>query len=116
MKTATRQMIELALSNDATVSGEMADAIGKVLNGNVSSGGPQPDGPLLMNMTGAAKLIGVSRVTLWRMVKEGVLRPVEIMPGVFRIRRGDLHRISTNYAKYRPVRRGGCAERSRQKT
>ena len=66
----------------------------------------QPEQPLLLTMTAAAKLLGVSRVTLWRMVKDGDIRPVEITPNVFRIRRQDLNKIASRYAKYRPTPRG----------
>jgi len=49
-----------------------------------------PTGPLLMGMSAGAKFIGVSRATLWRMVKNGRLTKVEILPNSFRLRRADL--------------------------
>ena len=52
-------------------------------------------GPLLMGMTASAKLLGVSRATLWRMIKGGFLRKVEVLPGSFRIRRADLETIAS---------------------
>jgi len=64
-----------------------------------------------MTMKDAADLLGVSRVTIWRMVREHVLRPVEIRPGVFRVRRADLHQLSASYASYSPAPRGRFAER-----
>jgi len=49
-----------------------------------------PTGPLLLGMSAGAKFIGVSRATLWRMVKNKRLTKVEILPGSFRLRRSDL--------------------------
>ncbi len=110
MKPATREMIRLALASDETVHGEVARCIEAVLVGNPPGGDAFEDnGPLLMTMTAAAAFLGVSRVTVWRMVKEGRLRPVEIRSGVFRIRRADLHELSASYAPYRPTPRGRSA-------
>lgn len=53
-----------------------------------------PAGPLLLGMTAAAKLLGISRATLWRMIKAGVLQKVEVLPGSFRMRRADLERLA----------------------
>ncbi len=47
-------------------------------------------GPLLMTMTEGAKLLGVSRATLWRLSKFGRLPKVELFPGSLRVRRQDL--------------------------
>jgi excisionase family DNA binding protein len=46
--------------------------------------------PAFIRMFEAAKLLGVSRSTLWRMVKAGRLDRVEIRPGSFRLRRAQL--------------------------
>jgi len=55
-----------------------------------------------MTMVDAADFLGVSRATIWRMVKQGALRRVEIRPGIFRVRRADLHELSADSAE--PVR------------
>lgn len=49
-----------------------------------------PTGPLLLGMSAAAKFIGCSRATLWRICRAGRLKKVEILPGSFRLRRADL--------------------------
>jgi hypothetical protein len=56
-------------------------------------------GPLLMGMTASAKLLGVSRATLWRMIKGGLLQKIEVLPGSFRIRRADLEAIAAGQRK-----------------
>lgn len=53
-----------------------------------------PTGPLLMGMSAAAKFIGVSRATLWRICRAGRLQKVEILPGSFRLRRADLLKLA----------------------
>lgn len=46
--------------------------------------------PLLMGMGESATLLGVSRATLWRMIKDGRLEKVEIYHNSFRLRRADI--------------------------
>jgi predicted DNA-binding transcriptional regulator AlpA len=56
-------------------------------------------GPLLLGMSASAKLLGVSRATLWRMTNLGLLQKVEILPGSFRLRRADLEAIAAGQKK-----------------
>jgi excisionase family DNA binding protein len=49
-------------------------------------------GPLLMQVRDAAKLLGVHRATIWRLVKAGRLTPVPLLGGV-RIRREEIEGI-----------------------
>jgi excisionase family DNA binding protein len=53
----------------------------------------QAEAPLLMKMGAAARYLGVNRGTLWRMIRDGRLKPVEIMPGSFRVSRRDIERF-----------------------
>jgi excisionase family DNA binding protein len=50
-------------------------------------------GPILMPMGKAAQYMGVSRVTLWRMIKEGRLEQVELRQGNYRVRKADIDRL-----------------------
>lgn len=64
---------------------------------------PEPvAGPLLLSMGEAASLLGVSRATLWRMLRAGRLERVEIYSGAFRLRRSDILAI----VKGKAVRNG----------
>ncbi|VGO19148.1 helix-turn-helix transcriptional regulator [Pontiella sulfatireligans] len=47
-------------------------------------------GPLLMGMGEAARFLGVSRATLWRMIRDQRLSKVEIYHNAFRLRRSDI--------------------------
>lgn len=64
-----------------------------ILEGKVSSRNCLADGveaPLLMGMSESARFLGVSRATLWRMIRAGRLTKVEIYHNAFRLRRSDI--------------------------
>ena len=64
-----------------------------ILEGRDESPSRPPDpieGPLLMGMGESAKFLGVSRATLWRMIRDGRLTKVEIYHNAFRLRRADI--------------------------
>jgi len=71
-------------------SPEQQAAIDRILEGRVEAPHPAPSGPRLMMMGDAARLLGVSRTTIWRMMKLGKLEGVEILPGTVRVRRSDV--------------------------
>lgn len=48
------------------------------------------EGPLLMGMGDSAKFLGISRATLWRMIRDGRLTKVEIYHNAYRLRRSDI--------------------------
>lgn len=66
----------------------------KVLRGEALISDPlDPDPlrpPLLLGMGEAAKYLGVSRPTLWRMIQAGRLEKVELFSGSHRVRRRDI--------------------------
>jgi len=74
-------------------------AIDGILEGKIQEKATETSGPLLLGMTAAAKLLGVSRATLWRMTRAGLLKKVEVLPGSFRIRRADLEAIAAGQKK-----------------
>ena len=51
------------------------------------------DGPLLLSMGEACDLMGLSRSSLWRLLKSGRLEKIELHPGSFRIRKADIHTL-----------------------
>ena len=55
---------------------------------------PTTTGPLLYGMDAGAKYLGVSRSTLWRIIKSGGITPIEFRPGSYKVRRCDLDRIA----------------------
>lgn len=92
MRKATKEIIQLALQNDTSVSDNERICVLDALNGK-STEKNEPvviAEPLLLTMTDAAKFLGVSRVTFWRMVKEEIFQPLEIRPNMFRYAKRDL--------------------------
>jgi len=75
-------------------SPEQMEAIVGILEFGVQKRPMATPGPLLMGMSASAKLLGVSRATLWRMTKAGLLQKIEVLPGSFRLRRADLEAIA----------------------
>jgi excisionase family DNA binding protein len=73
---------------------EQQQAIDRIFEGKMEAPRPAPTGPLLMMMGDAAELLGVSRATVWRMIKMGKLDRVEILPGTFRVRREDIEALA----------------------
>ena len=73
---------------------EQQELIERILDGQAPVMAPAPTGPLLLGMGAGSKLLGVSRATLWRMIKAGRLVKVEVLPGSFRVRRADIEGIA----------------------
>ena len=80
-------------------SPEQMEAIDGILESRIHEKPATTSGPLLLGMSAAAKFLGVSRVSLWRMIKGGMLPKIEILPGTFRIRRADLEAIAAGQRK-----------------
>jgi hypothetical protein len=57
-------------------------------------GGQVAQGPLLLGMGAAAKHLGVSRATLWKILSVGKIPKVELFPGSYRVRRVDLETLA----------------------
>ena len=79
-------------------SPETQAEIDRILEGKVQARVEATTGPLLYGMTPASKFLGVSRATLWRMIKAGRLGKVEVLPGSFRVRRADLEALAAGKA------------------
>lgn len=57
----------------------------------------EPGEPLLLGMGEGARLLGVSRATLWRMIKEGSLEKVELYHNSYRLRRADILELARTH-------------------
>ena len=77
---------------------DQVNKIDAVLERRVPAHETEVQGPLLLGMGAGAKLLGVSRGTLWRMIRAGRLQKVEILPNSFRVRRIDLEVLASRKA------------------
>ena len=87
MHSITRCILKSLASSDLSLSTAEQLALSRLIEGKINEphvGVRNSEDPLLVTQAQAAKLLGVSRVTVWRMAKEGMLHPVEILPGSFR--------------------------------
>jgi hypothetical protein len=87
MNPTSRAIFQSVISSDATLTSGERSALDRLLRGEspapaAATGGA--DEQLLLSQKKTAKLLDVSRVTVWRMTKECVLHPVEILPGTWR--------------------------------
>lgn len=86
MNPATQALLQAVATTDASLTQPEKDTLHKLLSGKV--GAPNRTGvSLLLTQKEATRLLSVSRVTLWRLTREGVFRTVEVTPGTFRYRR-----------------------------
>jgi excisionase family DNA binding protein len=89
---------ELLAAFVAATDERKADAL-KVLKGLAVASDPVAPkplvGPLLLGMGAAAKFLGVSRPTLWRVIRAGTIEKVELFSGSYRMRRADLEELAT---------------------
>lgn len=76
-------------------SDERKDQALRVLRGEIENAPKPLTAPLLLGMGAGAHLLGVSRATLWRILRAGTIKKVELFPGSFRVRREDLEALAT---------------------
>lgn len=96
MNATSRAILQtIASSDDSLSEGERA-AIRRLLDGHteVVAATPQSSEPLLLTQKMAATILCVSRVTIWRLTKDHVLHPVEILPGTWRYAFDEIARLA----------------------
>jgi len=93
-------LIEQIMQTALTAPEDRKAAALKVLNGEAGIADPDNEdrnrpttGPALMGMGEAARFMGISRPTLWRVIHAGRLGKVELFPGSYRVRRADIEAL-----------------------
>jgi hypothetical protein len=89
MNPLTRAILQSILSTDVDLTDPEDKALRQILSGN-SAVADDPNPYLLLTQKQAARQLSVSRMTLWRLTKRGILRPVEITPGTWRYRYSEI--------------------------
>ncbi|MBT3193246.1 MAG: hypothetical protein HN341_11890 [Verrucomicrobia bacterium] len=78
MNRLTEKVIRLALEEDPEITSKQAREVAEVLKGRSRPVGSAEMGQeaILVSNREAARLLSVSRQTLWRLEKHGVIKPV----------------------------------------
>jgi hypothetical protein len=86
MNTTSRAILQTVLATDASLSGVERGTVQRLIDGQpeVIGTAPSVDERVLVTQKRAAELLSVSRSTIWRMTKDCVLHPTEIIPGTWR--------------------------------
>lgn len=97
MNPTTRAILQSILSSDHDLTGPESEALRRISSGApAATDDPQPC--LLLTQKQAAQQLSVSRMTLWRLTKQGLLRPIRITPSTWRCR----------YSEIAEFARAGC--------
>lgn len=94
-------LVAIALIPDAD---ERLERIAAVIDGKANTA-PTPPTARLLTHSETARRLSCSRVTAWRMERDGVLPVVEIRPGVYRVPEAAIAALVES-ARPRPSRKG----------
>ena len=87
MNETSRAILQTILATDSSLTVAERSTAQRLFEGHCEVSSITPvaiDETLLVPQKQAARMLGVSRVTIWRMTKECILHPVEILPGSWR--------------------------------
>ena len=90
MKPSTRQILKAVLNADDTITIQQQQEVMAILSNRPKE---DPSLPLLLTQMQAARLLNVSRATIFRMVRGGQIHPVQIH-GAMRYRREEIEVIA----------------------
>ena len=89
MNTTSKAILETVLSTDPSLSVAERGAVERLISGKsdfADSRHATDTQRLLITQKEAGALLSVSRITIWRMTRDGALNPVEVLPGTWRYR------------------------------
>ena len=101
MNPTSRAILQTVMATDAALTPGERDFVQRLISGEISPLDPNcstADERLLVTQKRAAELLSVSRVTIWRMTRDCVLHPVEILPGMWRYPFNEIVRLARNGA------------------
>ncbi len=109
MTPTTQAILNSVALSDPSLSPSERTLLQQLVSGRAGDVTLMPaEVPLLLTQKEAARILGISRVSLWRLTKEAVFNPVEIFAGRFRYRREEVEAVargSQSAAPRRPFRK-----------
>jgi hypothetical protein len=97
MNTTSRAILETVLSTDKSLSLAERGTVERLIAGetdSLSARSGEEASRLLVTQKVAADLLSVSRITIWRMTRDGVLHPIEVLPGTWRYRSDEIAAVA----------------------
>jgi hypothetical protein len=96
MNPTSHAILQTVIATDSSLTPAERDFVQRLISGETGFEAPRSgsDERLLVTQKRAAELLSVSRVTIWRMTKELVLHPIEILPGTWRYPFGEIVALS----------------------
>lgn len=108
MNTTSKAILETVLSTDSSLSFGERGAVERLISGKsdfADSRQPTITDRLLITQKEAGAMLSVSRVTIWRMTRDGALNPVEVLPGTWRYRFEEVSAIASGSSSLRSTHR-----------
>lgn len=92
MNSTSHAILQTIIATDSSLTPAERDFVQRLISGETTIDAPLggSDERLLVTQKRAAELLSVSRVTIWRMTRELVLHPIEILPGIWRYPFGEI--------------------------
>ena len=89
MKTANKSIINTVLETDQTITDHQRESALAILDGKTT-----PPSAMLLKQGEVARMLNVSRQTVWALTKKGVLSPVKLSSGLARYKRDQVLAIA----------------------
>lgn len=86
MNPTSRAILQTVVTTDSSLTTGERDLVQRLISGQVEAAMDNTGNGVraLVTQKRAAELLSVNRVTIWRMTKDNLLHPVEILPGTWR--------------------------------
>jgi hypothetical protein len=97
MNPTSRAILQTVMTTDSSLTPGERDFVQRLISGEtmaVESTNSVTGDRLLVTQKRAAELLSVNRVTIWRMTRDCLLHPVEILPGMWRYPFNEIARLA----------------------
>lgn len=97
MNPTSRAILQTVVTTDSSLTASERDFVQRLISGEATapaSFSAAADERLLVTQKRAAELLSVNRVTIWRMTRDCLLHPVEILPGMWRYPLNEITRLA----------------------